>query len=43
MAGKSAALRNIMDGRFTQMGMAFAASPNTDAGMYWTQDFAAPR
>jgi uncharacterized protein YkwD len=34
---------NVMDGRFTHMGIAYAASPNTDAGMYWTQDFAAPR
>jgi uncharacterized protein YkwD len=34
---------NIMDGRFTQIGIAYAASPSTDAGMYWTQDFAAPR
>jgi uncharacterized protein YkwD len=34
---------NIMDGRFMQIGIAYAASPNTDAGMYWTQDFAAPR
>ncbi len=34
---------NIMDGRFTHIGIAYAASPSTDAGMYWTQDFAAPR
>jgi uncharacterized protein YkwD len=34
---------NIMDGRFTQIGIAYAASRNTAAGMYWTQDFAAPR
>ena len=34
---------NIMDGRFTQIGIAYAASLNTAAGMYWTQDFAAPR
>lgn len=34
---------NIMDERFKQMGIAYAASPNTDAGMYWTQDFATPR
>jgi uncharacterized protein YkwD len=34
---------NIMEGRFTQIGIAYAASPDTDAGMYWTQDFAAPR
>jgi uncharacterized protein YkwD len=34
---------NIMDGRFSQIGVAYAASPNSAAGMYWTQDFAAPR
>jgi uncharacterized protein YkwD len=34
---------NIMDGRFTQIGIAYAASLDTAAGMYWTQDFAAPR
>jgi uncharacterized protein YkwD len=34
---------NIMDGRFTQIGIAYAASPNTAVGMYWTQDFATPR
>lgn len=34
---------NIMDGRFTQIGIAYAANPDTAAGMYWTQDFAAPR
>lgn len=34
---------NIMDGRFTQIGIAYAASRNSAAGMYWTQDFAAPR
>jgi uncharacterized protein YkwD len=34
---------NIMDGRFTQIGIGYAASLNTAAGMYWTQDFAAPR
>jgi uncharacterized protein YkwD len=34
---------NIMDGRFTQIGIAYAESRNTAAGMYWTQDFAAPR
>lgn len=33
---------NIMDGRFTQIGIAYAANLNTAAGMYWTQDFAAP-
>jgi uncharacterized protein YkwD len=34
---------NIMDGRFIHIGIGFAASPKSDAGMYWTQDFAAPR
>ena len=34
---------NIMDGRFTQTGIAYAASFNSAAGMYWAQDFAAPR
>jgi uncharacterized protein YkwD len=34
---------NIMDARFTQIGIAFAANLNTSVGLYWTQDFAAPR
>jgi uncharacterized protein YkwD len=34
---------NIMDGRFTQIGIAYAANLNTAVGLYWTQDFAAPR
>jgi len=34
---------NIMDGRFTQIGIAYAANLSSSAGMYWTQDFAAPR
>ncbi|MDP9084695.1 MAG: CAP domain-containing protein [Pseudomonadota bacterium] len=34
---------NIMDGRFTQIGIAFAANLRSRAGIYWTQDFAAPR
>ncbi|HXC10872.1 MAG TPA: CAP domain-containing protein [Steroidobacteraceae bacterium] len=33
---------NIMDGRFTQIGIAYAASANPEVGLYWTQDFAAP-
>ena len=33
---------NVMDGRFTQMGIAYAADLNSAAGMYWTQEFAAP-
>jgi uncharacterized protein YkwD len=34
---------NIMDGRFTQIGIAYAANLESAAGLYWTQDFAAPR
>lgn len=34
---------NMMDGRFTQIGIAYTASPNPEVGLYWTQDFAAPR
>jgi uncharacterized protein YkwD len=34
---------NIMDGRFTQTGIAYAANLNSAGGMYWTQEFAAPR
>ena len=34
---------NIMDGRFTQMGIAYATNLDSVAGMYWTQEFAAPR
>ena len=34
--------QNIMDGRFTQTGIAFAANPSSPEGMYWTQEFAAP-
>jgi uncharacterized protein YkwD len=34
---------NIMDERFTQIGIAYAPSPNPAAGLYWTQDFAAHR
>lgn len=34
---------NIMTPGFTEMGIAFAADPKSDAGIYWTQVFAAPR
>lgn len=34
---------NLMDRSFTQMGIAFAVSPTTDAGAYWTQTFGTPR
>ncbi len=33
---------NIMDGRFTEIGIGYAVSRDA-AGMYWTQDFATPR
>lgn len=32
---------NIMDARFTEVGIAYAANLDTAAGLYWTQDFAA--
>lgn len=34
---------NIMDGRFTEIGIAYTANLSSSAGMYWTQDFAARR
>jgi uncharacterized protein YkwD len=34
---------NIMDGRFTEIGIAYAANLQSAAGLYWTQDFAARR
>ena len=34
---------NIMDGRFTQMGIAYAENLKSAGGVYWTQEFAAPR
>jgi uncharacterized protein YkwD len=34
---------NIMDGRFTLIGIAFAENLHTAAGVFWTQDFAAHR
>jgi uncharacterized protein YkwD len=34
---------NIMDGRFTEIGIAYAENLSSTAGIYWTQDFAAPR
>lgn len=34
---------NIMDGRFTEIGIAYAENLRSSAGMYWTQDFAAQR
>lgn len=34
---------NIMDPRFTQMGVAFAFDPASEGGVYWAQTFGAPR
>jgi uncharacterized protein YkwD len=34
---------NIMTAGFTEMGIAFAVNRESDAGIYWTQVFAAPR
>jgi uncharacterized protein YkwD len=34
---------NIMEPRFTEMGVAFALAPDQNPNIYWTQVFAAPR
>ena len=34
---------NIMDGRFAQIGIAFAQNLKTQSAVFWTQDFAAHR
>jgi uncharacterized protein YkwD len=34
---------NLMTARFTEMGLAFAVNPATDAGVYWTQTFGTTR
>ena len=34
---------NLMTARFTEMGLAFAVNPSTDAGVYWTQTFGTTR
>lgn len=34
---------NLMTARFTEMGVAFAVNPATDAGVYWTQTFGTSR
>ena len=34
---------NIMDPRFTQMGIGYAENLHTSSGVFWTQDFAAHR
>ena len=33
---------NIMDGKFTAMGAAYAVNPGSDATIYWTQVFGTP-
>ena len=32
-----------MNGAFTEMGVAFAINPNSEMGVYWAQEFGAPR
>jgi uncharacterized protein YkwD len=34
---------NIMDGRYTLLGVAYAENLHTRSAVFWTQDFAAPR
>jgi uncharacterized protein YkwD len=34
---------NLMNPKFTQMGLGYAASETSEAGVYWTQVFAVPR
>ncbi len=34
---------NIMEPRFTEMGVAFALAPDQNPNIYWTQEFATPR
>jgi uncharacterized protein YkwD len=34
---------NIMESRFTLLGVAYAENLHTQSGVFWTQDFAAPR
>jgi uncharacterized protein YkwD len=34
---------NLMTARFSEMGVAFAVNPRTDAGVYWTQTFGTTR
>jgi uncharacterized protein YkwD len=40
--GSPAHCENIMDPRFSEMGVAFAVNPASSELIYWTQDFAAP-
>lgn len=35
--------RNLMDARFTQMGIGFAVNAASESGVYWVQTLAAPR
>lgn len=34
---------NLMGAQYTEMGIAYAVDPNSDAGIYWAQVFASPR
>jgi uncharacterized protein YkwD len=34
---------NLMDGKYLQMGAAYALNPRSDAGIYWTHVFGRPR
>jgi uncharacterized protein YkwD len=34
---------NLMDPRYTDMGIAYTVDPKSDSGVYWAQVFAAPR
>jgi uncharacterized protein YkwD len=34
---------NLMDPRFTEMGLAYTVDSTSDSGVYWAQVFAAPR
>ena len=35
--------RNIMDARYTELGVGVAEDPDSDYGVYWVQNFAMPR
>jgi uncharacterized protein YkwD len=35
--------RTLMNGTYTEMGVAFAVNPDSAAGIYWSQVFASPR
>lgn len=34
---------NLMNGRFTEMGVAYAVDKRSESGVYWAQEFGAPR